>query len=135
MLFVVVGATDTNVRRSTGVTTANSTNIRNTVELGDQLFGHVHTAKCTVCVPYKVYSVCVEILQAGVRVCRVWRPFDKSVNLAVLPGSSTTAGAAARPQRHSRPLRSGHATPLHLYHQCERFSPPHRHFTVNALRV
>ena len=58
MLFVVVGATDTNVRRSTGVTTANSTNIRNTVELGDQLFGHVHTAKCTVCVPYKVYSVC-----------------------------------------------------------------------------
>ena len=41
MLFVVVGATDTNVRRSTGVTTANSTNIRNTVELGDQLHSDV----------------------------------------------------------------------------------------------
>ena len=39
MLFLVAGATDTKVRRSTGVTTANSTNIRNTVELGDQLGG------------------------------------------------------------------------------------------------
>ena len=33
LLFVVAGATDTNVRRSTGVTTANSTNIRNTNQL------------------------------------------------------------------------------------------------------
>ena len=32
-IFVVAGATDTNVRRSTGVTTANSTNIRNTNQL------------------------------------------------------------------------------------------------------
>ena len=37
LLFLEAGATDTKVRRSTGVTTANSTNIRNTVELGDQL--------------------------------------------------------------------------------------------------
>ena len=40
LLFVVAGATDTNVRRSTGVTTANSTNIRNTNQLGDQLPNH-----------------------------------------------------------------------------------------------
>ena len=39
MLFLVAGASDTKVRRSTGVTTANSTIIRNTVELGDQLGG------------------------------------------------------------------------------------------------
>ena len=37
MLFLAAGTTDTKFRRSTGVTTANSTNIRNTVELGDQL--------------------------------------------------------------------------------------------------
>ena len=37
LFFLAAGTTDTKFLRSTGVTTANSTIIRNTVELGDQL--------------------------------------------------------------------------------------------------
>ena len=43
LLFLAARTTDTKFRRSTGVTTANSTNIRNTVELGDQLLGTLST--------------------------------------------------------------------------------------------